>query len=131
MAKLTTQEPREYTINDPIHIQLGPPSEEFVLCEQEFIVQIKEYLWPGHLPYTEEQIASWIRKGSNPRSPTWVIVKQAEEESFTTLKGLPSPVEGQFYFSSFINTNRKNARSMQKDWNYYNPVQIVVFDNEN
>ena len=80
MAKLTPVEPREYTIDDPIAVQLGPPAHLFTLCEQTFTITIKEYMWPGHQPYSEEQIKRWVLQGSNPRTPYLVEIIETEEE---------------------------------------------------
>ena len=78
MAKLTPVPHREYTSEDPIHVQLGPPADKFTLCEQTFTVTIKEYLWPEHQPYTEKQIQDWISRGLNPRTPHILDVKEIE-----------------------------------------------------
>lgn len=79
MAKLTPQAHVDIPATADSFYYLGPPTEEFIKCEQTFVVHIEEMLWPGHQPYTIEQISKWISMGLNPRTPYMFVVEEAAD----------------------------------------------------
>lgn len=78
MAKLTPQPHVEKDPKSDPFIYLGPPSEAFTRCEQTFVVEIDEMLWPDHQPMTAADVRDAISRWMNPRAPQ-ITVEELED----------------------------------------------------